>query len=150
MICPRVARASGNAALLHEVGLHVSDRGYHKHSYYLIRHAALRGFSEEQLIVVANVARYHRKAKPKEGHENLQELAGRRSDVEKLSAILRIAEALDRSHRQAVRDVAVRSNGDVKFLVRARTDASVEIAAAAKRARYFSNLFDRKVRFRSI
>ncbi|MGA7616965.1 MAG: Ppx/GppA phosphatase family protein [Thermoanaerobaculia bacterium] len=139
-----------HAALLHEVGLHVSDRGYHKHSYYLIRHAALRGFSEEQLIVVANVARYHRKAKPKEGHENLEELAERRSDVEKLSAILRIAEALDRSHRQAVRDVAVQSNGDVKFLVRARTDAAVEIAEAAKRARYFSNLFDRKVRFRNM
>ncbi|HJT17510.1 MAG TPA: Ppx/GppA phosphatase family protein, partial [Thermoanaerobaculia bacterium] len=50
-----------HAAMLHESGMHVSDRGYHKHTYYLIRHADLRGFTEDQLIVVANVARYHRK-----------------------------------------------------------------------------------------
>jgi exopolyphosphatase/guanosine-5'-triphosphate,3'-diphosphate pyrophosphatase len=137
------------AALLHEVGMHVSDRAYHKHTYYLVRHATLRGFTEQQLIVVANVARYHRKAAPRDDHENLGELtADERADIEKLAAILRIAEALDRSHRQAVRDVAVRGNGrGVKFLVRTRSDASVEIAAASKRARYFSDLFERKVRF---
>src|SRR5207244_3363371 len=122
-----------HAALLHEVGMHVSDRGYHKHTYYLVRHATLRGFTEQQLIIVANVARYHRKGTPRDDHENLGEVtdAGR-AEIQKLAAILRIAEALDRSHRQAVRDVAVRSNGGgVKFLVRARSDASVEIAAAA-------------------
>ena len=139
------------AALLHEVGMHVSDRGYHKHTYYLIRHAALRGFTEEQLIVVANVARYHRKSQPEDDHVNLTELSPpQRGDVEKLSAILRIAEALDRSHRQAVRDVAVRCNGDVRFFVRARSEASVEIEAAAKRARYFADLFEKKVKFQVV
>ena len=137
-----------HAALLHEVGMHVSDRGYHKHSYYLIRHAALRGFTDEELAVVANVARYHRKSEPGDDHQNLAELtAAQRGDVEKLTAILRIAEALDRSHRQSVRDVAVRLDGNVRFFVRARSDASVEIAAAAKRARYFGTLFERKVKF---
>jgi exopolyphosphatase / guanosine-5'-triphosphate,3'-diphosphate pyrophosphatase len=137
------------AALLHEAGMHISDRGYHKHTYYLVRHATLRGFTEQQLIIVANVARYHRKAKPGDDHENLGEVsAADRADIEKLAAILRIAEALDRSHRQAVRDVAVRSNGGgVKFLVRTRSDASVELDAASKRARYFGEIFDRKVRF---
>jgi exopolyphosphatase/guanosine-5'-triphosphate,3'-diphosphate pyrophosphatase len=137
-----------HAALLHEVGMHVSDRGYHKHTYYLIRHGALRGFSEEELAVIANVARYHRKSEPNDEHENLAELtAAQRGDVEKLAAILRIAEALDRSHRQSVRDVAVRLNGNVKFMVRTRSNASVEIAAAEKRARFFGTLFERKVRF---
>ena len=140
-----------HAALLHEVGMHVSDRGYHKHSYYLIRHAALRGFSEEELAVIANVARYHRKSEPEDEHENLAELtAAQRGDVEKLAAILRIAEALDRSHRQSVRDVAVRLDGNVKFLVRARSNAAVEIAAAEKRAHFFGTLFERKVRFEMV
>ncbi|HEX3581680.1 MAG TPA: Ppx/GppA phosphatase family protein [Thermoanaerobaculia bacterium] len=140
-----------HAALLHEVGMHVSDRSYHKHSYYLIRHAALRGFSEDELAVIANVARYHRKSEPEDDHENLAELtAAQRGDVEKLSAILRIAEALDRSHSQSVRDVAVRLNGSVKFLVRARSNAAVEIAAAEKRARYFGNLFEKKVQFEEV
>jgi exopolyphosphatase/guanosine-5'-triphosphate,3'-diphosphate pyrophosphatase len=137
-----------HAAILHESGMHVSDRGYHKHTYYLIRHADLRGFTEEQLLIVANVARYHRKAPPAEDHENLIELTDeQRDEVEKLSAILRIAEGLDRSHRQSVRDVAVRANGQVKFVVRARSDAAMEIASAAKRAKYFAELFEKKVRF---
>jgi exopolyphosphatase/guanosine-5'-triphosphate,3'-diphosphate pyrophosphatase len=136
------------AAILHESGMHVSDRGYHKHTYYLIRHADLRGFTEEQLVIVANVARYHRKAPPSEDHQNLLELnEQQREEVEKLAAILRIAEGLDRSHRQSVRDVAVRCDGQVRFLVRARSDAGVEIASAARRAKYFSSLFEKKVRF---
>lgn len=136
-----------HAALLHETGMHVSDRGYHKHTYYLVRHANLRGFTEEQLIVVANVARYHRKSPPSDEHPNLGELTpAQRGDVEKMAAILRIAEALDRSHKQSVRDVAVRLNGSVRFDVRTRTDAGVEIAAAMKRAKYFSALFETKVR----
>lgn len=139
------------AAILHETGMHVSDRGYHKHSYYIVRHAALRGFTEEQLIVVANVARYHRKGLPSDEHQNLEELTpAQRGDVEKLSAILRIAEALDRSHRQAVRDVAVQCGAEVRFRVRVRSKASVEIAAAKKRARYFAELFDRRVRFDAV
>ncbi len=137
-----------HAAILHESGMHVSDRGYHRHTYYLIRHADLRGFTEEQLVIVANVALYHRKAAPSEDDQNLSELNGQqRHEVEKLSAILRIAEGLDRSHRQSVRDVAVRCNGRVRFLVRTRSDAGGEIASAAKRAKYFSELFDKKVRF---
>ena len=136
-----------HAALLHETGMQVSDRGYHKHTYYLIRHAQLRGFTEEQVILVANVARYHRKSPPADGHPNLEELTpAQRGDVEKLSAILRIAEALDRSHKQSVRDVAVRFNGNVRFSVRTRSDAVVEVAAATKRAKYFASLFEAKVR----
>jgi len=137
-----------HAALLHESGMHVSDRGYHKHTYYLIRHADLRGFTEEQLVVVANVARYHRKAPPSVDDPNLFELSDeQREEVEKLAAILRIAEALDRTHRQSVRDVAVRSNGAVRFIVRTRSDAGMEIASAVRRAKYFSSLFDKKIRF---
>jgi exopolyphosphatase/guanosine-5'-triphosphate,3'-diphosphate pyrophosphatase len=137
-----------HAALLHESGMHISDRGYHKHTYYLIRHADLRGFTEEQLVIVANVARYHRKGPPADDHPNLFELnEDQREEVEKLAAILRIAEALDRSHRQSVRDVAVRCKGSVRFIVRARSDAGMEIASAARRAKYFSSLFDKKVHF---
>ena len=81
--------------------------------------------------MIANVARYPRKSEPDDDDENLGELtAAQRGDVEKLSAILRIAEALDRSHRQSVRDVAVRVDAGVRFFVRARSNAAVEIATA--------------------
>lgn len=137
------------AALLHEAGKHVSDRGHHKHSYYLVRHSDLKGFTHEQLVVVANLARYYRKAEPDAEHPNFAELSdGQRDVVMKLGAILRIAEALDRGHRQRVRDIGVRAkNGRVEFVLRTRSDASVEIRSAAKRARYFKDVFRSAVRF---
>jgi exopolyphosphatase/guanosine-5'-triphosphate,3'-diphosphate pyrophosphatase len=137
------------AAMLHESGAHISDRGHHKHSYYLIRHAELKGFTEDQLLIIANVARYYRKSPPDVSHENFEELSEeQRTSVTKLAAILRIAEGLDRGHRQRVRDVAVqRSNGSLRLIARTRADASVEIESAEKRARYFGKLFDVKVRF---
>ena len=53
------------AALLHEIGMYVSDRGYHKHSMYLIRHGDLKSFLPEEIEIVANIARYHRKSPPR-------------------------------------------------------------------------------------
>lgn len=135
------------AAVLHEAGLHVSDRAHHKHSYYLIRHADLRGFTDEEILIIANVARYYRKAPPEASHENFSELTPtQQQDVEKLAAILRIAEGLDRGHRTSVRDVAVRVRRDqARFMIRTRSDSSVEIASAKKRAKYFAQLFDVEV-----
>ena len=149
---PQMTDLLESAAVLHEAGLHVSDRAHHKHSYYLIRHADLRGYTDEEILIIANVARYYRKAQPEPAHENFAELiATQQQDVEKLAAILRIAEALDRGHRGSVRDVAVRVRRDqALFMVRTRSDASVEIASATKRAKYFANLFDVEVLFEAM
>lgn len=137
------------AAMLHESGSHISDRGHYRHSYYLIRHAELKGFTDLQLLVIANVARYYRKAAPRSSDENLSELPPKQVDVvQKLAALLRIAEGFDRGHRQRVRDVAVDLSGkSVTFVARSRTDASVELRSAEKRARYFAKLFGVSVRF---
>ncbi|HSN68934.1 MAG TPA: Ppx/GppA phosphatase family protein [Thermoanaerobaculia bacterium] len=133
------------SALLHEIGLHVSFQGYHKHTYYLIRHAGLRGFTDDQVALIANVARYHRKATPSEKHENFRELAPRhRKTVERAAAILRLADALDRGRKQAVRDIGVDGDGGrLRFRARPRADSSTEMAAAEKQARYFARVFER-------
>jgi len=137
------------AAMLHESGAHISDRGHHKHSYYLIRHADLRGFTDEQLQVIANVARYYRKSVPGLDDANFSELSEEQQEtVSKLSAILRVAEGLDRGHRQRVRDVAVQNGSKtLRFIARTRADASVEIESAEKRAKYFARLFETRVKF---
>ena len=92
------------AAILHNCGLYVSHAAHHKHSYYLIRNAELLGFTELELELVANIARYHRKSKPKKKHEAYAKLPSKRSQlkVKQLSAILRIAVALDRRHKGAI------------------------------------------------
>lgn len=135
------------AALLHEVGMHVSYQGHHKHSYYLISHAGLRGFTTDQVAVMANVARYYRKSPPRDEDENFAQLSDAQKDVvRKLSAILRIADALDRGRRRAVRDVGVETHdGGVRFHVRLRGEGGVEVAAAMKRAKYFGKVFETDV-----
>ncbi len=94
------------AALLHDVGFHISHDSHHKHSYYLIKHSEITGFSETEKQIIANVARYHRGGLPRDKHTefmNLSELD--RNLVWKLGAILRLADALDRSYESRVKDV---------------------------------------------
>lgn len=97
-----------SAAMLHDVGMFIGRNGHHKHSYYLIRHAGLLGYSEEEVEIIANIARYHRGSEPKESHLAYWTLPGNiRKLVEDMAAILRIAEALDRSHRQLIPHLSV-------------------------------------------
>ncbi len=96
------------AALLHDIGVFVSHTGHHRHSYYLIRHSELAGFTDEEIEIIANLAYFHRKSAPKKRHAHFQALA--RDDqqmVRRLAALLRLAEGLDRSHLGLVRDVAL-------------------------------------------
>ena len=139
-----------SAAMLHEAGMHVAFQGHHKHSYYLISHAVLRGFTGDQVAVIANVARYYRKAVPDAEHQNFAQLSrSQQETVEKLAAILRIAAALDRGRHGAVRDVGVEADDDTLTLhLRLRGDADLEIEDARKKARYFARLFDRSVELR--
>lgn len=140
------------AALLHESGMHVSFQGHHRHSYYLISHAGLRGFTGDQVAILANVARYYRKSVPDPEHENFAPLSkAQQETVVKLTAILRIADALDRGRHTAVRDVGVVLGDDsVRFELRLRGDAAVEIEAAVKKSKYFEKVFDRKVDVRVV
>jgi len=100
------------AAILHNCGCYVSHSAHHKHSYYLIRHAELLGFTENEIEIIANLARYHRKSKPKKKHDNYRSLPDKNAKllVNQLSAILRIAVALDRRQIGAINDVSCHYN----------------------------------------
>lgn len=93
------------AAMLHNCGHFVSHSAHHKHSYYLIRYGDLLGFNEDEMEVIANLARYHRKSAPKKKHENYQRLPSDqdRQRVSELSPLLRLATALDRRRVNAIR-----------------------------------------------
>ena len=98
-----------DAALLHDVGYHISYDRHHKHSYHLIVHAELLGVQPADQIVIANVARYHRGAPPKKKHRNYGALDRElRRCVRRLSAILRVADGFDRGHTGAVKSLRVR------------------------------------------
>lgn len=95
------------AGILHNCGLHVSHSSHHKHSYYLIRNGELLGYTETEIEVMANIARYHRKSGPKKKHENYRSLPSKqhRQMVSQLSALLRVAVALDRRQIGAIAGV---------------------------------------------
>jgi len=98
-----------DAALLHDVGYHISYDRHHKHSYHIIVHAELLGVQPADQVVIANVARYHRGAPPKKKHRNFGALDRElRARVTRLSAILRIADGFDRGHTGAVKSLRVR------------------------------------------
>jgi exopolyphosphatase/guanosine-5'-triphosphate,3'-diphosphate pyrophosphatase len=98
-----------DAALLHDVGYHISYDRHHKHSYHIIVHAELLGVPPAEQVVIANVARYHRGAPPKKKQRNYGALdAELRARVRRLAALLRIADGFDRGHTGAVKSLRVR------------------------------------------
>jgi exopolyphosphatase/guanosine-5'-triphosphate,3'-diphosphate pyrophosphatase len=95
-----------SAAMLHDVGMFVGRNGHHKHSFYLIKNGGLLGHSEEEVAIIANIARYHRGSEPKPSHDAYMQLTPQEKQlVNDMASILRLAEALDRSHRQVVQRV---------------------------------------------
>jgi len=137
------------AALLHDIGVHISYERHHRHSCYLIRNGDLRGFDPDEVDTIALIARYHRRAVPKKRHELFGELGRRRRrTIRALAAMLRLAEGLDRSHQQAVRRIELHDRGDdVLLQVRAGGDAELEVWAAARHSAPFARLLGKPIRF---
>ncbi len=101
------------AAILHDIGRFVDQRKHHKHSYYLISNSQLPGLTDEEMAIVALTARYHRKAEPKPSHLEYMQLSSRAKVVIcKLAAILRVADALDRSHQGKFVNGKIKINQD--------------------------------------
>jgi exopolyphosphatase / guanosine-5'-triphosphate,3'-diphosphate pyrophosphatase len=99
------------AAILHNCGHYISHSAHHKHSYYLIRNGGLLGYTDTEIETIANLARYHRKGAPKKKHETYQSLTKQQREVvDQLSAILKIAVALDRRQVNAIRKVYCKFN----------------------------------------
>ena len=108
------------AAILHNCGHHINHASHHKHSYYLIRNAELLGFTENDINVIANLARYHRKSYPKkQKHENYRNLSSNRDRkiIDQLSPLLRIAVALDRRQIGAIDRFEIKLNIDSQAVV---------------------------------
>ncbi len=137
------------AALLHDIGVHISYERHHRHSYYLIKNGDLRGFEPQEVEVIGLVARYHRQATPKKSHEGYGDLPGPlRRIVRTLAAILRLAEGLDRSHAQALTGIDLYPRGD-DYLARLRAsgDAELEMWAAHRHVGPLEQVLDRPIRF---
>ena len=143
------------ASLLHDIGYHISHAEHHKHSYYIISNADLLGFTDEEIEIIANIARYHRKSHPKLKHEGFLRLQTdeHREIVRKLSAIMRLAESFDRGNIGVVRSVECKlTRNTVEFRLKpsrgAHRDLELEIWGAERKKMLFQEVYAREVRFK--
>jgi exopolyphosphatase/guanosine-5'-triphosphate,3'-diphosphate pyrophosphatase len=136
------------AALLHDIGSYISYKKHHKHALYLIAQSELPGFSAEEMLMAANIARYHRKNSPQPTHQQFARLTkSQRRRVTKLSSLLRIADALDRDHAQSIRRLKASVRHpylDLKIAGRGFRD--LEHWALQRKAQLFTDLFGLRVR----
>jgi exopolyphosphatase/guanosine-5'-triphosphate,3'-diphosphate pyrophosphatase len=138
------------AALLHDVGIYVNLRGHHKHTQYVLSVAEIFGLSRDDMAIVSNVARYHRRATPQKSHLPYMALdSDARVLVNKLAAILRLANALDADHLQKVKDLRVVVENEAWALeVQGAGDFTMERLATLARSDFLTEVFGRKLSFR--
>ncbi|MBK1834365.1 HD domain-containing protein [Roseibacillus ishigakijimensis] len=135
------------AAIVHEVGGFVSPHAHHKHSEYLILNSEIFGLSENERTLVALVSRYHRMSPPKPNHERYSALPyPERIRVSKLASLLRVADALERTHSSRVRDLAVKIEKSRLLLeLKGVPDASAERLALESKGDLFRDIFGLEV-----
>jgi exopolyphosphatase/guanosine-5'-triphosphate,3'-diphosphate pyrophosphatase len=141
------------AAILHDIGYFISAKQHHKNSYLIIKNSELVGFTENEIEIIANIARYHRKALPKERHKNFKKLSDEdKKFVKVLAAILRLSDGLEKTHSALINDIKVFPDGNKKeitMVLRYLTHPpEIELWAAERRKKVLENLFDVKINLR--
>jgi exopolyphosphatase/guanosine-5'-triphosphate,3'-diphosphate pyrophosphatase len=131
-------------ALLHDIGYHIAHESHQKHALYLILNSELTGFSEGERSVIANIARYHRGSLPKERHREYASLnLADRDSVWKMGSIVRLADALDRSHDSRVTDLHCRAEaGAFHVELDSALDCQNELIEVARKKDLFEQAFE--------
>jgi exopolyphosphatase/guanosine-5'-triphosphate,3'-diphosphate pyrophosphatase len=135
------------AALLHDIGHFVNVSNHHKHTLYIIQSSPLIGLTSQQMNIVANIARYHRKSPPKLQHKHYEDLAPRhRLLISRLAAILRLADALDHEHASTVHEVQLEyKRQQFIFRLKGKGDMLLEKWALVNKRELFESVFDANV-----
>lgn len=140
------------AAILHDSGYFISYGSHHKHSYHLIRHADLFGFTPRERELIAQIARYHRKSLPKRKHDAFQALKEKdQTLVARLGGILRLADGLDRRRSGLVKEIHGEFAGTSVILgLTACEDVSVEVFGGNTKKDLFEKAFGCEVAFTTV
>lgn len=133
------------ATYLHDIGHSISHSQHHRHSYYLIKNSELLGFNNEEIEMIANVARYHRKSHPKTKHIEFNKLSPNcKNKVKMLSGILRIADGLDRGHNSVIDNIQTEIKDKtykIKVIPNAGKEPILEVWGANMRKELFEESF---------
>ncbi len=135
------------AALLHDVGSFIRAGNHELHSLYIIANSEIFGLSKEEMTIVSHVARYHKGAPPTAADPKFHALSPKdRITVQKLAAIVRIADAFDRGHKQKIKNLKIQFQNENMYLTTKDIhDTTLERNALAEKADLFQNIFGYKV-----
>jgi exopolyphosphatase/guanosine-5'-triphosphate,3'-diphosphate pyrophosphatase len=134
------------ACMLHDIGMSIDYDDHHKHSRYLILNGSLPGFSPLETAIIAQAARYHRKGMPAPGPMAGLFGEGDGERLDRLAALLRLAEDLERSRDQLVRTTSLElSNGTVELRLIAEGESAVPRWAAGRERELFARAFHREL-----
>ncbi len=135
------------AALLHDIGYFKGARGHHKYSLKMIVKSELEGWDKQEKLVIGNIARYHTKRLPKTRHKKFSALSKEnRQKVLKLAALLRLADGLDRSHSDAIKNLnCVIGKNKIKVDIESRGHIALELDGFKKKKDLFVKVYGRKI-----
>lgn len=135
------------ACILHDIGKFIHVSGHHKHTQYIIANSNISGFNTTELLVISNIARYHRKTGPKAEHPHFAVLSAKdKRIVQVLSGILRIADNLDRGHRHFIHNIKVNISSDkIQIQAFSTLDVEMEITYAQEVADVMEVAFGKKI-----
>jgi len=129
------------AALMHDIGYHISKKKHHKHSLYIILNSNLKGFTQKEIEIMGHVSRYHRRSTPNKRHELFGKLADeQKKTIRILSGFLRLADGLDRSHYQNVTSFKTEIKDTLKISITTLADPELEIWGALRKSELISQL----------
>jgi exopolyphosphatase/guanosine-5'-triphosphate,3'-diphosphate pyrophosphatase len=140
------------SAILHDIGLTISYRSHHKHSHYIIKAQEFFSLKENQVNIIANIARYHRRSEPKKSHiEYMSFSHNDRMIITKLASILRIADGFDNSHLQLIDDIKI-ERVEEGIIINAYVDKQLysEVYSFNYKKKMFENFFGIKLKLRII
>lgn len=137
------------AALLHDIGNAVSYQKHHRHTQYLIENADIPGLADRERNLVARIARYHRRSAPELDHAGMSDLTPTEARmVRKLATLLRVADALDRSHHQPIQKVRTRTTrAEVVLRLVSKVPLDLEMWDVDHEAPLFRRVFSRRLRW---
>ncbi len=140
------------AAFLHDIGSFISFTNHHAHSYYIIKNSELLGFDQKEIDIMANIAKFHRKKKPRKKHLDLPEFADNDSaDCAGACHVYQAERESDRSHAGFVQHAEfVRAEkNEVILNIVAESDCRLESGAEAEQ-RTFERVFQKRLKIEVI
>ena len=134
------------AALLHSIGQYINFKSYHRHSKYIISHAQLRGFTDEEVLLIGNIVRFHRKSEPQKSDEIKDLSKNQRRILQILAAMLRVAVGLDRGQTQSVKQLALEiEDKQIHIFISGKGDLELDLWGARRLVELLERALERKV-----